>query len=58
MLNHPSSQESKAKYILHVCLGRFLTIFKVIYLVLAESKIEKQFSSQTDLHCGYLSRCG
>ena len=28
-----------------------------LYLVLAESKIEKQFSSQIDLHCGFLRRC-
>ena len=28
-----------------------------VYLVLAESKIEKQFSSQIDLHCGFLRSC-
>ena len=28
-----------------------------LYLVLAESKIEKQFSSQIGFHCGFLRRC-
>ena len=27
-----------------------------VYLALAESKIEKQFSSQIDVHCGFLRR--
>ena len=45
-----SIQESRAKYILLACLGRALTIFMHtflslrVYLVLVESKIEKQFS--------------
>ena len=36
----------------------FIPSFSIrVYLVLAESKIEKQFSSQIDLHCGFLTRC-
>ena len=63
MLNHPSIQESRAKYILHVCLGRDLTILYIpsfilrLCLVLAESKIEKQFSGQIKLYCRFLRKC-
>ena len=57
MLNPPSMQELRAKYILPVCLGRVFNHFTFVpsfslwvYLVLGESKIEKQFSSQINLH--------
>ena len=58
MLNHYFIQESRANYILPVYLGRVLTILYAclslalrVYLVLAKSKPEKQFSSQIDLYC-------
>ena len=52
MLNHPSIQELKAKYIYLFVYGGFNQFIYIpsfslgVYLVLAESKIEKQFSSQ------------
>ena len=60
MLNHPSTQESRAKYLLKEGFNHFIYMpsFSLReYLVLAESKIEKQFSSQIDLNCGFLRRC-
>ena len=53
MLNHPSTQESRAKYLLKEGFNHFIYMpsFSLReYLVLAESKIEKQFSSQIDLN--------
>ena len=55
-----SIQESRGKK-KFTCLFRkgfnyFICILSFslrVYLVLAESKIEKQFSSQIDLHCGF-----